>query len=124
MISTKVSTVIVLSSLAGANAFVSPSPKQVAFQPLEMSNNHNEDVEMSRRVAFGKSAASFLSVASIVTGNPEFAFAAKAPPSADELNRIKVGYERMSYLLDNFDQETTICRVSEIRLVAFSTREK
>lgn len=125
MVSSKVSTAIVLSSLTGANAFVSPSPKQVVVQPMAMSTcNHNEDVEVSRRVAFGKSAAAFASIASIVTANPEFAFAAKAPPSSDELNRIKVGYERMCYLLDNFEQETTICRVSEFKLFFFATRKK
>ena len=78
-----------------------------------MSNEQNNEVELSRRVVFTKSAATFASIASIATGSPGFALAARAPPSTDELNRIKVGYERMSYLLDNFDQETTVCRVSE-----------
>ena len=31
-------------------------------------------------------------------------------PTADELARIKQGYGQIKYLLDNFDQETTVCR--------------
>merc|ERR1719223_2404635 len=58
----------------------------------------------------GKTTATFVSVASILSGNPIAALAKAAPPTAEELARIKVGYERMSYLVDNFDQETTICR--------------
>jgi len=36
--------------------------------------------------------------------------AANKPPSPEELERIKVGYNGIKYLLDNFEQETTICR--------------
>lgn len=32
------------------------------------------------------------------------------PPSKDEIERLKKGYIGIKYLLDNFDQETTICR--------------
>jgi len=66
----------------------------------------DDNVEMSRRVVFSKSAAT----AAVITGNPGLAFAAKTGPTPAELERIKTGYERMCYLLDNFDQETTICR--------------
>ncbi len=122
MVSSKISTAIVISSLINANAFVQqPISSKKAYhhhhvaghQALLSMSNHNNDesAEMSRRVAFTKSAATFASIASIATGNPGFAFAAKAPPTTEELNRIKTGYERMSYLLENFDQETTICRV-------------
>lgn len=38
------------------------------------------------------------------------AAAATKGPTADELKKIKVGYENICYLLDNFDKETTICR--------------
>lgn len=38
------------------------------------------------------------------------AIAAGSPPSADELNRIKVGYQQVQNLLANFEQETTVCR--------------
>jgi hypothetical protein len=37
-------------------------------------------------------------------------FAAGAPPSADDIKRLKDGYEGLTYLLDNFEAETTICR--------------
>jgi Ca2+ transporting ATPase len=32
------------------------------------------------------------------------------PPTEAELQRVKVGYAKLTYLLDNFDAETTICR--------------
>jgi Ca2+ transporting ATPase len=38
------------------------------------------------------------------------AMAAKNPPTAEELARIKTGYENLTYLLDNFEKETTICK--------------
>lgn len=38
------------------------------------------------------------------------AVAAGSPPSAEDLDRIKQGYERIQYLLANFEQETTVCR--------------
>ena len=70
----------------------------------------SSDEEVSRRNLF-KSAASF-SIASIAAfSSPDFAFAAgKGPPTKEELERIRIGYNKLGYLLDNFDQETTICR--------------
>jgi hypothetical protein len=32
------------------------------------------------------------------------------PPSKDDMERLKVGYKGLEYLLDNFEQETTVCR--------------
>lgn len=46
-------------------------------------------------------------LAAIVGGVPQIASAGGAPPSPEELERIKVGYKRISYLLANFEQETT-----------------
>ena len=95
-------------SLSRTEAFMSPSHSttDVRSSMLKMSGN---DETSSRRVMLGKTTASFVSVASILSGNP-IAAVAKAPPTPDELARIKTGYERMTYLLDNFDQETTVCR--------------
>lgn len=38
------------------------------------------------------------------------AYAANAPPTPEELDRIKVGYENIKYLLANWEKETTVCR--------------
>ena len=32
------------------------------------------------------------------------------PPSKEELARLRKGYQQIQYLLDNFEQETTVCR--------------
>eukprot|EP00549_Striatella_unipunctata_P021696 CAMPEP_0118674548 /NCGR_PEP_ID=MMETSP0800-20121206/950_1 /TAXON_ID=210618 ORGANISM="Striatella unipunctata, Strain CCMP2910" /NCGR_SAMPLE_ID=MMETSP0800 /ASSEMBLY_ACC=CAM_ASM_000638 /LENGTH=167 /DNA_ID=CAMNT_0006569757 /DNA_START=229 /DNA_END=732 /DNA_ORIENTATION=- len=56
--------------------------------------------------------AAAASVGFLATANPLPSMAASggAPPTREELNRIKVGYEGIEYLLANFDKETTICR--------------
>jgi len=43
---------------------------------------------------------------------PAIAHGAPGAPTAAELNRIKVGYDGIQYLLNNFDQETTTCKVN------------
>jgi hypothetical protein len=117
MVSCKLPAVIAISCLANTNAFVAPREAQStsALSMSSSSSNDNENV-VSRRVAFTKSAATFASIASIAAGNPDFAFAARSPPTEAELARIKTGYERMSYLLENFEKETTVCRVSFVIL--------
>ena len=35
---------------------------------------------------------------------------AAGPPTAEDIERIKVGYKQIDYLLKNFDEETTICK--------------
>jgi len=67
----------------------------------------------SRREFFGGATmAAAASVGFLATANPLPSMAASggAPPTREELNRIKVGYEGIEYLLANFDKETTICR--------------
>lgn len=98
-----------LSQLASTNAFVVQG--DVSSRGSSLSMRKDKEMELSRRAAFTKGISTFGTIVSIATVNPGFANAARSPPTADELERLKVGYERMSYLLDNFDQETTICRV-------------
>jgi len=67
----------------------------------------------TRREAFLQFASVASVATTISTSFPNVAMAAAAAskaPTADELNKIKVGYENICYLLDNFDKETTICR--------------
>ena len=63
--------------------------------------------ELSRRdaVAFGLATAFIAGGAS-----PSLAATTAGAPTQAELNRIKQGYEGLVYLLDNFEQETTVCR--------------
>ena len=41
---------------------------------------------------------------------PSAAQAADTPPTAEELARIKTGYNNIVYLLANWEKETTVCR--------------
>jgi hypothetical protein len=59
---------------------------------------------ISRR---GAISAAF-GIAALVT-QAESSFAAGSP-TAEELERIREGYKQIQYLLDNFEQETTVCR--------------
>lgn len=59
---------------------------------------------VSRRDAM---TSAVVAAASVMISSP--AFAATGPTAAD-LERIKVGYSQISYLLANFEQETTTCR--------------
>lgn len=68
----------------------------------------------SRREVFTKSAAAFVSIAAGALGTAPGAAVAVAAagkgPTPEELARIKTGYERITYLLDNWEKETTVCR--------------
>ena len=60
---------------------------------------------VSRRVMIS-SGASVLTI----SGASLPVYAGTAPPTPEELQRIKTGYRQIQYLLDNFEQETTVCR--------------
>mmetsp|Transcript_17838 Transcript_17838/g.30335 ORF Transcript_17838/g.30335 Transcript_17838/m.30335 type:complete len:226 (+) Transcript_17838:3-680(+) len=61
---------------------------------------------VSRRDALLGSA---FGLASLVAA-PQMASAGTEPPSQADIERIKIGYKQIEYLLDNFEQETTVCR--------------
>eukprot|EP00560_Eucampia_antarctica_P008306 CAMPEP_0197825630 /NCGR_PEP_ID=MMETSP1437-20131217/2681_1 /TAXON_ID=49252 ORGANISM="Eucampia antarctica, Strain CCMP1452" /NCGR_SAMPLE_ID=MMETSP1437 /ASSEMBLY_ACC=CAM_ASM_001096 /LENGTH=240 /DNA_ID=CAMNT_0043425711 /DNA_START=36 /DNA_END=758 /DNA_ORIENTATION=+ len=83
--------------------------KKARFSDELMTMEQNEE-PCSRRDMFVKSAVATVSSTIISTFiNPSIALAG-APPSKEELERIKVGHEQIVYLLDNFDKETTKCR--------------
>ena len=41
---------------------------------------------------------------------PPAVAAGGTPPTKEELERIRIGYKQIQYLLENFEQETTTCR--------------
>jgi hypothetical protein len=41
---------------------------------------------------------------------PALAEGAGSPPTTADMDRLRLGYKQLEYLLDNFEQETTICR--------------
>lgn len=102
------SIILALACLSASEAFTvqNASPRS-ANKSLSMKSGVKDEV--SRRNIF-KSAASFSVAAISAMASPSMASAAQAPPTKEELNRIKIGYDKLGYLLDNFDKETTICR--------------
>jgi hypothetical protein len=74
--------------------------------------NSQQQGGLSRRdamaTAFGVSFGAVASTVILAPAQP--ALAAGAPPSEADIERLKTGYKQLEYLLDNFEQETTICR--------------
>ena len=82
---------------------------------MHMARHHDDGVvpeHASRRELLTGTATAFFAVATLGM-NPDVAMAAGAP-TKEELERIKIGYERMNYLLDNWEKETTVCRVRKL----------
>ncbi|GFH51017.1 hypothetical protein CTEN210_07493 [Chaetoceros tenuissimus] len=99
MVSSKNTALALLACIMTTDAFTA----QVA------NVRESTSLSASRREIFQTATAfSLATVATVVS--PGIASAAKAPPTADELARIKIGYEKLGYLLDNFEQETTVCK--------------
>jgi hypothetical protein len=63
---------------------------------------------VGRRSALIKSASLFGTVAAALTCQSEQVWAATASTQADK-DKIVKGYNRLTYLLDNWEKETTIC---------------
>jgi hypothetical protein len=79
----------------------STTPKDgISGTSLKMSQDG-----ISRRVAI--SAAVGMSA---ILGQAQPSLAGSAPPSPEEIARIKLGYKQIQYLLANFEQETTVCK--------------
>lgn len=79
-------------------------PKRHSTTSLTMSVNGIES-GMSRRAAL----STVVGISALV-GQNQVSFAAGAPPTKEELERIRTGYKQIQYLLENFEQETTVCR--------------
>ncbi|KAL7542004.1 hypothetical protein ACHAXR_011418 [Thalassiosira sp. AJA248-18] len=63
----------------------------------------------SRRDLFTRTGSAVATTLLTITGaNP--AYAASTPPTPEEIERIKVGYKNIQYLLENWEKETTVCR--------------
>ena len=79
-------------------------PKRHSTTSLTMSVNGIES-GMSRRAAL----STVVGISALI-GQNRVSFAAGAPPTKEELERIRTGYKQIQYLLENFEQETTVCR--------------
>jgi len=67
-------------------------------------------VEWSRREAISAAASATFGLSSLVAiAGPAFA-AGKEGVTKEDIERVKAGYKQITYLLDNFEQETTVCK--------------
>lgn len=79
------------------------SPTFSTTRPATALSGH-----VDRRMVLKSSIPISLGLSTLLAQQP--AIAAGSPPTADDLSRIKQGYEQIQYLLANFEQETTVCR--------------
>ena len=77
-----------------------------------LSTTNDQDAVIASRRDFFVSAFS-LAGAFVVLLPKSPAFALESPPTKAELDRIKLGYKQIQNLLNNFEKETTVCRVSK-----------
>mmetsp|Transcript_9588 Transcript_9588/g.12478 ORF Transcript_9588/g.12478 Transcript_9588/m.12478 type:complete len:220 (-) Transcript_9588:139-798(-) len=104
--SNRVLSLALLSTLWSSSSAFSVSPSNNVRSSVDMSLVKS-DGELSRRDAL---VGAFGVASVLVSTTPNAVWAAGKPPSKEELERIKVGYEQLTYLLANFEQETTVCR--------------
>jgi hypothetical protein len=104
-------TVLLAAAMAsGASAFTaSPHPSNVQIQSCS-STTAMHAAATSRRDLFARTgtAAATALLTTLAASAP--AYAAAAPPTEAEIDRIRTGYKNIQYLLANWDQETTTCR--------------
>jgi len=101
MVPSKASLLVALACVSASEAFTVQNASTQSSTCLSAE---------SRRSLF-QSASAFTLATIATVASPNMASAAsKSPPTKAELDRIKVGYDKLGYLLDNFDAETTICR--------------
>merc|ERR1719223_996610 len=91
---------LTLGAVACAAFHVEPV-RRVSSTALSMSREG-----VSRRVAI----AATMGASTAIAGGALPASAGSAPPTPADLERIRVGYKNIQYLLANFEQETTVCR--------------
>lgn len=112
-----VKSIILLSAAAimASCAYAFAPQAQVAVSSTTSSSSSSSTTAMyasSRRDLFiraGSTALVTLTTSTINT-SPAMAAGATSPPTKEELDRIKVGYDNIKYLLANWEQETTVCR--------------
>ena len=103
------SLILLAATASAASAFtanVNLSP--VAVAPTASSTAIH--AVSSRRDIFTRTTSAVATTLLTAATGASPAFAASTPPTKEELERIKKGYENIQYLLNNWEKETTVCR--------------
>lgn len=91
--------------------FLGLAPSAVAFAP-QVSDRTSPSVlfgQLDRRDILKSVGAGTMCLTGLVLQTPSVS-AAGSPPTEEDMARIRKGYKQIQYLLDNFEQETTVCR--------------
>lgn len=108
------SAVIIAVLLVSAGAF---SPRHVATRnrfnvnlyATTQESGTSQSTCCSRRSFWHQSASLAVSAGAVLMGNTPSVLAAGLSQEDVDKQRIKKGYERLTYLLDNWEAETSIC---------------
>lgn len=102
-------TALLFSQLFVGRAFLVPTTSTSYLARTELHASSEEESTLStRRQAFVK-ASQALGALSLLGGNPNPSFAAKDDLASDK-EKIRAGYKRLNYLVDNWEKETTDCK--------------
>ncbi|KAL7576496.1 hypothetical protein ACA910_017999 [Epithemia clementina (nom. ined.)] len=99
-------SVLVAGLLGLANGLSSPQPRQ----NIKAQIPHKTTQQPSRREALTFAVTSAVATVGLVQPPPNAWADSSGAPTTEDLNRLKLGYKQIRYLLDNFDAETTVCR--------------
>ena len=104
-----VKSTIVLSAAAMASCAYAFAPAQVMSRSNLVSSS-STSIDASRRDLFIRAGSTALVTLTTSMNASQALAAGTSPPTAEEIDRIKVGYENIQYLLNNWEKETTVCR--------------
>jgi len=105
---------VLFSLLLGAycNAF-SVQPKTSTTATAKTHQHDNEELSLPRRKLLEQAVTGVTMAASAkIVARPRPAFAAAYAQEKEDKQKIAKGYERLSYLLQHWEAETTICQYS------------
>ena len=99
---------LLLLELCSGGAFVPTVPNSYLSRTELCASSEEESSVNTRRQALVQ-ASHALGALLLVGGTPNPAFAAKDELLGDK-EKIRAGYKRLNYLVDNWDKETTDCK--------------
>jgi len=106
---------MIVSALAwaatvGESSAFSTAPQCIIPTSAVSKSELHAAATTNRRDLFVRAGSAVAGGMLTLTGIPNVASAAGEPPTEEELQRIRKGYENIKYLQNNWEKETTVCR--------------
>lgn len=101
---------LLAAALVSGSTTAFSTSSRINLPSVESSTTALHASTTSRRNLFTKTGSSLIAASIPFLSSTNPAYAESTPPTPEELERIKVGYDNIKYLLENWDKETTVCR--------------